>query len=98
MIDVVHPQVAGMTEHFVYWDTQRSRHSATSLVPETVHGEQAQEDDETAWLQSIQTAGADNVTGIKGLESGSLVVDIGQLRKAHGSSTTKRSAKATSEA
>ena len=66
MIDVSHP---GNIE----FSMRSTRANATS-------GEPASTTDEAAWLESIQAASGGDMTSIKGLNSGSLVLDISHLR------------------
>ena len=41
----------------------------------------AETDDEEAWLQSLEADGLDQKVQLKGLNTGALVMDIGQLRE-----------------
>lgn len=79
MIDVLHPGNTELNQRFAHTGGQRStsRTATPDNVPE--NADEAAGDEESAWLQSIQTANTD-LTAVKGLESGTLVLDIGQLR------------------
>ncbi|KAK0281222.1 hypothetical protein LTR91_000183 [Friedmanniomyces endolithicus] len=79
MIDVSHPSSTDLSQHYTH--ANHDRHTAgdhtSSRSSKLV---EAMEDDEVAWLQSVRSAGLDSGTQIKGLQTGSLVLDIGQLR------------------
>ncbi|TKA79031.1 hypothetical protein B0A55_03154 [Friedmanniomyces simplex] len=79
MIDVSHPSSADLSQHFAH--TNHDRHTAGDHDTKSpCKPVDAVEDEEAAWLRSVQSAGLDSVTQIKGLESGTLILDIGQLR------------------
>ena len=66
MIDVSHP---GNIE----FNIRSTRKNASSEEP-------ASATDEAAWLENIQAASGGDITSIKGLKSGSLVLDTSHLR------------------
>jgi hypothetical protein len=78
MIDVSQPAA----HEFSHTYTNHDRH--TILEPDHKANDkpdaEAEDADEAAWLQSIQLAGLDSTAEIKGLRSGALVMDPGQLR------------------
>ncbi|KAK0986075.1 hypothetical protein LTR91_010346 [Friedmanniomyces endolithicus] len=79
MIDVSHPSSTDLSQHFT--STNHDRHTAgDNTSGGSIKAVDAIEDDEAAWLRSVRSAGLDSGTQIKGLQSGSLVLDIGQLR------------------
>ena len=84
MIDVLHPSNAEIHQRSV---SGRGTPDYTSGNTDEV------EDEEVAWLQSIQAAGVNDMVAVKGLQSGALVMDIGQLRDEPHPSTPKRSHK-----
>lgn len=90
MIDVLHPGTSELSHHFAHVRSKRSvdaNGAPREARPESV----AEDDEEAAWLQSVQAAEVGGVTTVKGLESGSLVMDISQLRDEPTSSTGQRS-------
>ena len=78
MIDVLHPGNTELSQRFAVTSSQRS--TPRTGTPETpADNVEETQDEESAWLQSVQAANA-SVVAVKGLESGSLVLDISQLR------------------
>ena len=94
MIDVLHPGTSDVSHHFAHTGSQRSAHQDQSSQKQQDSAEGAEEDEEAAWLQSVQAAGVDNLTTIKGLQSGNLVLDVSHLRDEPAPSAAKRSLKA----
>ena len=76
MIDVLHPS---MTDQFAHTSGGRLEHENSSATESPADPEETDEDEEAAWLKSVQSASIDNVTGTQGLQSGNLVMDT-QLR------------------
>ena len=87
MIDVLHPG-----EHFAYGSSQRSTPGDGTPEPPQKN-EDVDDDDEAAWLQSVQGASSENTTDIKALESGNLVMDVGRLREEPPTSVKKKPSK-----
>ncbi|KAI7537275.1 hypothetical protein KC331_g11013 [Hortaea werneckii] len=56
------------------------------------HQEDSEDAEEAAWLQSIQSAGLDSTNEVKGMLSGALIMDIGQLRQDAPPTSAKRTA------
>lgn len=56
------------------------------------HQEDSEDAEEAAWLQSIQSAGLDSTNEVKGMQSGALIMDIGQLRQDAPPTSAKRTA------
>lgn len=54
--------------------------------------EDSEDAEEAAWLQSIQSAGLDSTHEVKGMQSGALIMDIGQLRQDAPPTSAKRTA------
>lgn len=92
MIDVSHSGTSELSHHFAHGGSQRFHHADGAPKQPDNPEEELVEDEEAAWLQSIQGAGADNMTTVQGLQSGGLVLDIGTLRD--DPSAAKRSLKA----
>ena len=91
MINVSHAGNTELRDHFAHTGSQRA--TTGRETPENTQEHTGDEDEEeTAWLQSIQAAGSENLTAVKGLDSGNLVMDINQLKEAP--SAAKRSLKA----
>lgn len=93
MIDVSHPS---MTEHCQqYLPTNHDRYSSAELKSNgSPDGAEGTEDAEEAeWLQSLRSSGLDSVSEVKGLQSGALIMDIGQLRLETPTSSAKRALK-----
>lgn len=77
MIDVLHPGNTELGRRFAQPETtQRPRLDEHEGAED--HGDS--EDEESAWLQSVQASMGEDVGVVKGLESGSLVMDVSQLR------------------
>lgn len=96
MIDVSHPSTA---EHCLQnLPTNHDRYPGTGLkndsIPDRAEGvddvEEADGEGEAEWLRSISSSGLDFASEVKGLQSGTLVMDISQLRLEGTSSSTKR--------
>ncbi|KAF2766641.1 hypothetical protein EJ03DRAFT_353778 [Teratosphaeria nubilosa] len=78
MIDVSH---AGTGELGHYrTQTNHERHKDSGQAADIKAEPEAQDAEEAAWLQSLQNEGIDSAGEVKGLQSGTLVMDIGQLR------------------
>ncbi|KAK5135827.1 hypothetical protein LTR08_004654 [Meristemomyces frigidus] len=90
MIDRSRPGSAESNHHMAHTNHDRyiSTEDQTIAGPQDATG--SEDAEEAAWLQSIQSAGLDPVTEIKGLQSGPLVMDIGQLRQDPPSSSAKK--------
>ena len=83
MIDVSHPASSAFSQHFTHTNQERqheSRENAGRLSKDTP-SKVEDDTDEAAWVQSIQSDGLDSIIEVKGLQSGALVMDIGQLRQ-----------------
>lgn len=80
MIDVLHPSTSDVNHH-----------SGSKTQPSRI--EDDGDDEEAAWLQSVQAAGANDLTAVQGLQSGDLVMDISQLREEPTPAAAKRSSK-----
>ena len=93
MIDVLHPGNTELSQRFAHTRSQGStpRTASPDEAPDN-SAETEGEDEESAWLKSIQAANAELIT-IKGLESGSLVMDTSQLRTEPPTSAPRRSTK-----
>ncbi|KAK4549410.1 hypothetical protein LTR36_006407 [Oleoguttula mirabilis] len=93
MIDVSHRSSADISHHIAYTnhDRQATTHYETNAESEDPAGPEDAE--EAAWLQSIQSDGLDSVTGVKGLQSGALVLDISQLRQEPSPSSARKAPK-----
>ncbi|KAI6859992.1 hypothetical protein KC338_g1636 [Hortaea werneckii] len=77
--------------------TFRSSHSHQASADEdpdnaAEHQEDSEDAEEAAWLQSIQSAGLDSSNEVKGMQSGALIMDIGQLHQDAPSTSAKRTA------
>ncbi|KAK3691789.1 hypothetical protein LTR37_018447 [Vermiconidia calcicola] len=73
MIDVLHPGTSdSLSQHFAHGGSQRSWQHRDDQT------EEGEEDEESAWLQSVQASGTED---IKGLQTGDLTMDVGQLRE-----------------
>ena len=99
MIDVSHPSTAAYIHRFAHTNHDRHQHTTGSEAngttkegATTVPGE-SEDGEEAAWLQSIQSAGLDSVTEVKGLQSGALVLDMSQLRQEPAPSSAKKALK-----
>lgn len=93
MIDVLHPGNTGLSQRFAHTGSERSTpQPATPDEAPDNPAEAEAEDEESAWLKSIQAANAELIT-IKGLESGSLVMDTSQLRTEPPTSAPRKSTK-----
>ena len=90
MIDVLHPS---MTDQIAHRSDDRLEQENSPATESPADPEEADEDEEAAWLKSVQSASIDNVTGTQGLQSGNLVMDT-QLRDEPAPSAAKRSLKA----
>ena len=93
MIDVLHPGTSELSQHFAQTGSQRSTHTDNAPKQPRDPAEDPADDEEAAWLQAAQAAGTDNVTAVQGLQSDSLVMDIGQLRDEPTPSVAKKSLK-----
>ena len=93
MIDVLHPGTADASHHFTNTGSQRKTHEEEGPKNKPGDTEEADEDEEATWLQSIQSTGVGNVTSLEGLKSGGLVMDMSQLRDEPTSTPAKRSLK-----
>ena len=78
-----------MSQHFAH---TRISHLDEAEVDANAADE---EDEEAAWLQSVQKGDMGDVTAVKGLRAGDLVLDMSQLRSepATSASAVKRSLK-----
>ena len=94
MIDVLHPGTSDVSHHFANTGSQRAAREDDTSKTQSGSTADTEEDEEAAWLQSVQASGIDNVTAVKGLQSGDLVLDISQLRDEPPPSAAKRSLKA----
>ena len=81
MIDVLHPGTSDVSHHFAHTGSQRS--DLGDSKNQRGATDDTEENDEAAWLQSVQAAGVDDVTGVKGLQSG---------QPGHGHQSTERRA------
>ncbi|WPH02595.1 Hypothetical protein R9X50_00546000 [Acrodontium crateriforme] len=98
MIDVSHPTATELSSHFAQANHGRHRDpngaDYESVTDRDDHADQSYDEaEENAWLQSIQAAGVDTVTQVKGIESGALVMDISHLRQDPGLSSAKKALK-----
>lgn len=75
MIDVLHPNNTDLGRRFAHPDSSRWQHSGDESVRDGDH-----DDEESAWLQSVQASIGEDIVVVKGLESGTLVMDTSQLR------------------
>lgn len=89
MIDVSHPDSAEFSLRFAHADGHKQSHDIHSKNKPEPSGE-ADDGEEAAWLQSVQAAGSGEV---QGLDSGNLVMDVGQLRDVPVQSAAARSLK-----
>lgn len=81
MIDVSHSSSTDLSQHFAHTNHDRQpTDSAESKAPSKGTAE-VSDDEEAAWLQSVQAPGFDTVTPVQGLQSGALVLDMGRLRQ-----------------
>ena len=98
MIDVLHPGTSDVSHYFAHTGGQRPAHEDDSAMVKQGGNpggtEEPEEDEEAAWLKSVQAAGIDDVTAVKGLQTGNLVLDISHLRDEPAPSAAKRSLKA----
>ena len=85
MVDVSHPG-----DLLVHAAGSRST-SANMTSQDTAQG--GDEDEEAAWLRSVQEAGADSVTNVDSLKAGNLILDMSQLRAQPQVSTPRKSTK-----
>lgn len=90
MIDVSHPGTSELSQHFAHAKT-----ASREVIVEDDAEHTEEDEDEAAWLQSVQESDAGDVTVVKGLHSNDLVLDISQLRDetAGDSSAAKKSSK-----
>ena len=91
MIDVLHPGNTELSQRFAHFGSERTAHLKKNPDDPSIEGGTAY-DEESAWLQSIRAA-AEDMTTVKGLKSGILVMDVGQLRVDPLVSTPRRPAK-----
>ncbi|KAK5125040.1 hypothetical protein LTR85_001231 [Meristemomyces frigidus] len=94
MIDVSHPSSSDLSHHIAHTSHDRQTnqdHRQHTGQQDTAEPEDA---DEAAWLQSLQSDGLDSVSGVEGLRSGALVMDISQLRQDAPPSSVKKALKA----
>ncbi|KAH9838815.1 Late endosomal/lysosomal adaptor and MAPK and MTOR activator [Teratosphaeria destructans] len=78
MIDVSHTGTGELGHPRTH--TNHERHKETERVDDGEAEPDTQDAEEAAWLQSLQDEGLDSAGEVKGLQSGTLVMDIGQLR------------------
>jgi hypothetical protein len=90
MIDVSHRGTSELSQHFAHGQATQVDESSRRDDSDAEIGEE-----EAAWLQEVQNGNEDDVTAIEGLNTGPLVLDIGQLRDEQTSapSAAKRSLK-----
>ena len=81
MIDVSHPTAADLSHHFAPTNHDRQGKQDTYLNRPSGASNEEPEDEEIAWLRSVQAVGDASILQVKGLQSGPLVIDIGQLRE-----------------
>lgn len=89
MIDISHPSTAELNQHYRHTNHDRQgtrEHEANGPSKSPV--EEPEDDEEAAWLRSVQ---ADDITQVKGLQSGALVMDVSQLRTQDPPSSAKKS-------
>ena len=80
MIDVLHPGTSDASHHFAHAGSQRSARRKDASADQANSTAELEEDEEAAWLQSVQAAGVDEVTDVRELQSGNLVMDMSTLR------------------
>ena len=90
MIDVSHPSAAHLGHHFASTNHNRHNHVDPKTHDASQASQEVEDAEEAAWLQSIQSAG---VTEVKGLQSGTLAMDIAQLRQEALPLSAKKAAK-----
>ena len=92
MIDVTHPGNTELNQRVAHIAGQgaTTRILAPDDSPEAAVN--PAEDEESAWLKSIQAAKAD-LTAVKGLEAGTLVMDMTKLRIEPPTSAPRKSTK-----
>ena len=90
MIDVSHPSAAEFSHQVAYTNHDRHNDVDHKTHDASQASQEAEDAEEAAWLQSIQST---DITEVKGLQSGTLVMDIGQLRQEATPSSAKKVAK-----
>lgn len=94
MVDVVHPSTTELSRHFVHHTHLGPRQDLPGPEDERSLNPQEADETEAAWWESIQSEDADQVTPIKGLRQGAVVIDVGQLRDTPPPSSAKKALKA----
>lgn len=88
MIDVLHPNTVDVSTHLAANGSLRKNNGhIRSDSAETNEGDAAADAEEQAWLDSVQSA---EISLIKPLQRGALVIDIGLLREHNPPSSAKK--------
>lgn len=98
MIDVSHPGHTDLRHAFIPTHVKpQDLNLHTDHHPDQ-QAEENEDDEEAAWLRSVQSAETDNIIQIKGLDSGArLVMDISHLRPEQPQSSAKKALKAVAK-
>ncbi|KAK5163933.1 uncharacterized protein LTR77_010328 [Saxophila tyrrhenica] len=75
MIDASHPGTSELSQHFAHARPTTPFESSAD-GPSDVE----EDEDEAAWLESVQAAGMDEVVPVDEIQSGNLVMDFSRLR------------------
>lgn len=79
MIDVVHYSTADLKS--LVTTTNADQEHTRQRSDSTASRDAQEEDEEAAWLGSVQTADAELITEVKGLRPGALVFDLRKLKE-----------------
>ncbi|KAK3050600.1 hypothetical protein LTR09_008240 [Extremus antarcticus] len=84
MVDASQPGTSELSQHLTHARPTRQFEAAAADGTSEVE----EEEEEAAWLESVQAAGVDDVKAVDALRSGDLVLDISQLRDAPAATTS----------
>lgn len=82
MVDVLHPETADLHQRFAHYTTRHTLARLGDPFRTTPRAEpnENEEDDEDAWLESVQAAVGGDAAATKAVEHGGLLIDPSQLR------------------